>query len=111
MSRTYRRQKGYIPDYVMEAAEPLKGLHAEDAQRYTNPKTWYKGKVPSFYRNYACINGQWFQYGKNKAFGQQMAFWFGDHGYAWRRTYGKDTSKFAKEAAQIKHRARTRNTK
>src|SRR5579859_275011 len=105
MSITYRRQKGYIPSYVMEAAEPLKGIEAEDAQRNTDPKTWYKGKVPRWYKDYACVNGQWFEYGTGKAFGQRMAYWFGDHGYAWRRLYGKDVCKFARQHAQIKHRA------
>lgn len=107
MSRTYRRQKGYIPKYVIKAAEPLKGHEAEDAERLTNSETWYSGKVPSYFRNYSYINGQWFVYGKNKAFGQRIAQWFGDHGYAWRRLYGKDVSKYARGEAQHRHRAKS----
>lgn len=108
MSRTYRRQKGYLPNYVVDAAEPLKGVDAEDAERITNPKTWYRGKVPGWYRGYAKINGQWYRYGTNNAFGQQMAFWFGDHGYAWRRLYGKDTAKFVRNHTQTQHRSEAR---
>jgi len=108
MSRTYRRQKGYVPNYVIEAAEPLKGVDAEDAERNTNPETWYKGRIPRWYKNFVCVNGQWFKYGKNKAFGQKMAMWFGDHGYAWRRLYGKDVSKFARECMQTRHRSKAR---
>lgn len=108
MSRTYRRQKGYIPNYVIKAADPLKGIDVEDAERRTNPETWYKGKVPRWYKGYAFVNGQWFEYGASKAFGQEMAMWFGDHGYAWRRLYGKDVSKFARSEAQTTHRVHAR---
>lgn len=108
MSRTYRRMKGYVPAYVKEAAEPLKGLDAEDAERKVKPETWYKGKIPYWYKNYAYIDGQWFQYGKNKALGQNNAMWFGDHGYAWRRLYGKDVRKMVRNWVQGKHRAEAR---
>jgi hypothetical protein len=104
MSRTYRRQKGYVPKYVIDATEPLKGPDAEDAERLTDPKNFYRGKIPGWYKGYAKVNGQWFRYGTNKAFGQQMAFWFGDHGYAWRRLYGKDTCKFVRGHTQVQYR-------
>lgn len=108
MSRTFRRQKGYIPDYVIDAAEPLKGIEADDAERKTDPSNWYKGRIPRWFRNYRCINEQWFEYGTNKAFGQKMAYWFGDAGYPWRRTYGKDIRKYARNQTQAKHRSEAR---
>jgi hypothetical protein len=105
MSRTFRRQKGYVPTYVKKAAEPLKGVDAENTLDYlTNPNRWYRGKMLSWYRAHEVVNGEVFEYGTGKIFGQRVAMWFGDHGYAWRRLYGKDVCKFARTHAQTKHR-------
>lgn len=102
MSRTYRRQKGYVPRYVKEAAEPL-AIH----ECWGYDVDFWAQKKYSFYHRMDYRDGQWF-YRNPKELEQCRAYWFGDHGYAWRRTYGKDTRKWARIETQRKYRAEAR---
>lgn len=102
MSRTFRRQKGYIPTYVKEAALPI-----DPHQCIGLDPQAFKFNRWKWIRRMDYRDGQWFDYNK-VSLAQQNAMWFGDHGYAWRRFYGKDVSKFARSETQIKHRAQAR---
>lgn len=101
MSRTYRRQKGYIPKYVKEAALPIDPHKCIDFDPEKFRSSRWKWDRRMDYRD-----GQWFYYNA-VSLAQHNAMWFGDHGYAW-RLYSKDVSKFAREEAQHKHRAKAR---
>jgi hypothetical protein len=102
MSRTYRRQKGYIPNYVKEAALPI-----EPHKCIGYDTECFRFSRFKFYRCMDYRDGQWFDYNA-VSLAQHNARWFGDHGYAWRRTYGKDTTKFTRNHTQVKYRAEAR---
>jgi hypothetical protein len=102
MSRTYRRTKGYIPEYVQAEFKPLNQLEVE---KWVGAKWNYR--TPFWFRCLNEVDGQWYWHTEKSA-GRKVAMWFGDHGYAWRRLYGKDVSKFMRGHTQTKHRAYAR---